>query len=50
MKQKEAQNIFEEMNEDIGAIVENLLEVTWYTADPNRPIMVKAAASIQHGY
>ena len=46
MKRKEAQNINAEVNEDIGVFVENLLEVSWYTADPKRPLMVKAAASI----
>ena len=36
--------------EDVAIFVENLLDVQWYTADPQKPYMIKAAANLENGY
>ena len=35
---------------DIAIYIENLCGVSWYTADPETPWLVKAAASVEFGY
>ena len=35
---------------DIALYIENLCGVSWYTADPEKPWLVKAAASVDFGY
>jgi len=50
MKRKEAQIINTEVEEDVAIFVENLLNTSWYTADPKRPFLVKAASNVQNGY
>ena len=35
---------------NIAILIENLCGVSWFTADPDKPWLVKAAASVDFGY
>ena len=51
MKRKEAPIMHQRAEEeDVAIFVENLLDVQWYTADPQKPYMIKAAANLENGY
>jgi hypothetical protein len=51
MKRKEAPIMHQRSDEeDVAIFVENLLDVQWYTADPQKPYMIKAAANLENGY
>ncbi len=45
MKSQRAQN-----SEDVAVFIENLCDVFWYTADPELPYLIRAAASEENGY
>lgn len=48
MKRKDPPRLAKE--HELALYIENLLDACWYTADPNTPFLVKAAASDENGY